>query len=185
MSRSARASDTTPVANQWLMPTGRLPRIIALVLVSAAVALSAQYGIERFISDAATRLAYELRNEAAKLRVSGQTTRTFEHRPKSWPDGISGAYRIEIIEGPTSPRPGHRSIGVARNLTDRTWYATSYHLNFVEVPKDLVVSHQKAEPTIVTLELKDGKVLLTESEVDPEGPSNPRATVPHSDTRSR
>jgi len=29
------------------------------------------------------------------------------------------------------------------------------------VPKDLVVAHKKGEPTLVTLELKDGKVLLT------------------------
>ena len=115
-----------------------------------------------FVSDAATRLAYHLRDEADALRRSGQSVRTFEHRPKTWPDGISGPYRIEITETKTSPRPGHRSIGVARNLTQPTWYSTSYHLNFVEVPKDLVVAHQSDEPTLVSLELKDGKVLLTD-----------------------
>jgi len=114
------------------------------------------------VSDAATRLAYHLRDEAAALKRSGQTVRTFGHRPKTWPDGISGAYRIEIAETKTSPRPGHRSIGVARNLSEPTWYSTSYHLNFVDVPKDLVVSHQRDEPTLVTLELKNGKVLLTD-----------------------
>ncbi|MGH9894968.1 MAG: hypothetical protein ACREA0_23900 [bacterium] len=136
--------------------------VLAVVLLSGAMYLLAQYGIETFVSDAATRLAFDLRDEAAALRRSGQSVRTFEHRPKTWPEGISGAYRIEITETRTSPRPGHRSIGVARNLTERTWYSTSYHLNFLEVPKDLVVSHQKDEATIVTLELKDGKVLLTE-----------------------
>jgi hypothetical protein len=124
--------------------------------------LLAQYGVETFISDAATRLAYQIRDEAAGLRRSGLAIRTFEHWPKSWPEGISGDYRVEITETRTSPRPGHRSIGVARNLTEPTWYTTSYHLNFVEVPKDLVVSHKKGEPTIVALEMKDGKVLLTE-----------------------
>ena len=111
--------------------------------------------------DAATRLAYQLRDEASALQRSGQSVRTFEHRPKTWLEGMSGGYRIEITETETSPPPGHRSIGVARNLTEPTWYSTSYHLNFLEVPKDLVVSHAKDEPTIVTLELKDGKVLLT------------------------
>jgi len=135
--------------------------LFGFVLLSGAMYLLAQYGIETFISDAATRLAYQIRDEAAGLRRSGQTTRTFEHHPKTWPEGISGDYRIEIIETKTSPRPGHRSIGVARNLTEQTWYATSYHLNFVEVPKDLVASHRKGEPTLVTLELKDGKVLVT------------------------
>jgi hypothetical protein len=136
--------------------------LLGFVLLSGAMYLLAQYGIETFISDAATRLAYEIRDEAQALRRSGAAARTFEHRPKSWPEGISGDYRIEITETRSSPRPGHRSIGVARNLSERTWYATSYHLNFVEVPKDLVVSHRKGEPAIITLEMKDGKVLLTE-----------------------
>jgi len=135
--------------------------IVGAVIASGGMYLLAKHGIETFVSDAATRLAYDLRDEAATLRRSGQTARTFEHRPKTWPEGISGPYRIEITETRTSPRPGHRSIGVARNLTGRTRYSTSYHLNYVEVPKDLVVSHQKDEPTLVTLELKNGKVLLT------------------------
>ena len=66
------------------------------------------------------------------------------------------------MKRPFWPPPGHRSIGVARNLTEPTFYGTSYHLNFVEVPKDVVVSHQAGEATRVTLELKDGKVLLTD-----------------------
>jgi hypothetical protein len=135
--------------------------LLGAVLLSGAMYLLAQYGFETFISDAATRLAYQIRDEAASLRSSGATTRTFEHRPKTWPEGINGDYRIEITETKTSPHPDHRSIGVARNLTGQTWYSTSYHLNFVVVPKDLVVSHRKGEPTIVTLEMKEGQVLLT------------------------
>jgi hypothetical protein len=136
--------------------------LLGFVLLSGAMYLLAKGGIEIFLSDAATRLAYQIRDEAQELRRSGQVTRTFEHRPMAWPEGISGDYRIEITETRAAPRPGHRSIGVARNLTESTWYATSYHLNFVEVPRDLVISHKKGEPALVTLELRDGKVLLTE-----------------------
>ena len=136
--------------------------LLAFALLSGATYLLIRYGFETFISDAATRLAYQIRDEAAALNRSGASSRTFEHLPRPWPEGVSGDYRIEIIETPNSPRPGHRSIGVARNLTDRTWYATSYHLNFVEVPRDLIVSHRKGEPTLVTLELREGKVLLTD-----------------------
>lgn len=135
--------------------------LAAFVLLSGAMFLLAQYGFETLISDAATRLAYQIRDEAAALKRSGASSRAFLHRPKSWPDGLSGDYRIKIVETKTAPRPGHRSIGVARNLTEGTWYATSYHLNFVEVPMDLVVSHRKGGPVVVTLELKDGRVLLT------------------------
>ena len=139
----------------------RLFIAIAVVLLAGAAYPVANYAIETFVSDAATRLAYDIRDEAAALRRSGQASRTFEHRPRTWPEGITGAYRIEIKETRTSPRPGHRSIGVARNLTEQPWYSTSYHLNFVAVPADLEVSHRQDEPTIVTLMLEHGRVLLS------------------------
>jgi len=50
---------------------------------------------------------------------------------------------------------------VARNLAEPTRYAPSYHLNFVDVPKDVVVSHH-GRGHRVTLEVKEGKVLLTD-----------------------
>jgi hypothetical protein len=136
--------------------------VVSLVVLTVAGLLVGKFVLETFLSDAATRLSFEIRDEALMLRLSGKTPRVFRHTPHRWPEGVSGAYRIEITEGRMPPRPGHRSIGVARNLTEQTWYATSYHLNFVEVPSDLVVSHQKGEPTVVTLELKNGKVLLTD-----------------------
>jgi hypothetical protein len=135
--------------------------LIALAALGAVFLLGGPFVVETFVSDAATRLAYQIRDEAAALRKSGEATRTFQHRPRSWPEGISGDYRIEITETRTSPGPGHRSIGVARSLTAPTWYATSYHLNFVEVPKDVAVAHRRGEATTVTLRLENGKVLLS------------------------
>ena len=132
----------------------------AIVFVAAAVVFG-QVALEAVFSDAATRLAYQIRDEAAALRRSGQATRTFEHHPRAWPHGVDADYRIEITVGWKPPGPGHRSIGVARNLTERTFYATSYHMNFVDVPDDLFVSHRKGEPTLVTLTIENGRVLLT------------------------
>jgi hypothetical protein len=135
--------------------------LIAVVALGGVLLFSAQYAIETFVSDAATRLAYQIRDEAAALGRSGDTTRRFEHHPKGWPEGISGDYRVEIVETPTAPRPGHRSIGVARNLTEPPWFWTSYHLNYVEVPQDVTVSHRKGEPTIVTLRRESGRIVLS------------------------
>ena len=136
------------------------------MLITVALAISSgvvfgQTAFETVFSDAATRLAYQIRDEATALRRSGQTTVTFTHYPAAWPNGVAGDYRIDLDEGYKPPRPGHRSIGVARNLTERTFYATSYHLNFVEVPHDLSVSHRKGEPTLVTLELVRDTIVLT------------------------
>jgi hypothetical protein len=118
-------------------------------------------GCERLVSDSATRLAYQIRDEAKKLRRSGQTSLTFEHRPVAWPDGLTGDYRIAIISTPTSPAE-KRSIFTAKSYDGRFWSSTSYHLNYVQVPKDLMVAHRKGEPTTITLELRDGIVLVVD-----------------------
>jgi hypothetical protein len=136
--------------------------LLCLVLLSGGMYLVVQFGFESLLSDAATRLAFQIRDEAAALRRSGTAKRTFAHYPRSWPGGVKGDYRIEIVQHTTAPEPGHRSIGVACTPTGPAWYTTSYHLNFVVVPNDLVVSHRTGEPTMVTLELKDGQVLLTD-----------------------
>lgn len=76
--------------------------LLDAVLLSGAMHLLARFGFETFISDAATRLVCQVRDESADLRRSGAATRTFEHRPRSWPDGIARDYRIEITETYTS-----------------------------------------------------------------------------------
>lgn len=144
------------------MKMGRMTvKIVALVALLVLVSLFARSGIEFLVSDAATRLAHDIRDQAMKLRVSGSTIRTFEHHPRPWPKGLSGDYRIEIVETPASPKPGHRSIGIARTTTGSARYSTSYHLNFVSVPQDLIVTHRSGEPTRVTLELRKGRVEIT------------------------
>ena len=139
-------------------------RLLALVLVLPCLAAGGLYALEYLTSDAATRLAFEIRNQSFLLKMSGQTARTFTHSPASWPNGVSNDYRIEIKEGWKPAYPGQRFIGVARNLTEPTWYATTYHMNFVKVPLDLKVSHRKGEATVVTLEKSGDAVLLTKLE---------------------
>jgi len=149
-----------------VQPSGRtiLKRLLALAVLLPALGVPGLYALEQLTSDAATRLAFQIRNESLGLKFSGQSTRTFAHRPWSWPDGVSGDYRIDIKEGPRPGYPGQRSIGVARNWTETSWYHTSYHMNFVQVPEDLSLSHRKGEITMVTLENRDGQILLTRLE---------------------
>jgi hypothetical protein len=138
-----------------------LKRLVAPLLVLPFLAAGGLYALEYLTSDAATRLAFQIRNQSLLLRMSGQPARTFTHSPTSWPSGVPNDYRIEIKEGRNPAYLGQRVIGVARNLTEPTWFTTTYHMNFVKVPLDLKVSHLKGEDTLVTLEKKDGVVLLT------------------------
>ncbi len=85
---------------------------IAIVVVGAALYFSAQYAVETFISDAATRLAYQIRNEAAVLERSGERVRTFTHQPRTWPEGISG----DFVDVPEDLAVSHRT-GEATRVT--------------------------------------------------------------------
>jgi len=103
-------------------------RLFAALLALPVLAVVGFLTLEYLTSDAATRLAFQIRNQSFLLRMSSQPARTFTHSPASWPNGVSSDYRIEIKEGSRPAYPGQRSIGVARNLTEPTWYATSYHI---------------------------------------------------------
>lgn len=133
-----------------------LPLLAAVMLCTGCTWL-----FERIVSDSATRFAYELRDEAAALRRSGQTVRTYRHYPRAWPDGLPGDYRIEFT-GPAEQPDGRRGLMTARSYDGPLWSGTTYHLNFVRVPRALKVAHRKGEPTIVTLELRDGIVYVTD-----------------------
>ena len=130
-------------------------------LLAAALLLSGCGWIfETFVSDSATRFAFQLRDEAAALRRSGATTRTFEHRPAAWPDGLPGDYTIEFV-GPAEPNDGRRGLMTSKSYDGPLWSSTTYHLNYVRVPRALKAAHRKGEATTVTLELKDGTVYVT------------------------
>ncbi|HRG54980.1 MAG TPA: hypothetical protein PLG56_02995 [Lacunisphaera sp.] len=136
-------------------------RALLLPLLAATLLLGGCTKIfERVVSDGATRFAFQLRDEAAALRRSGAKTRTYEHRPQAWPDGPDGDYRIEFV-GPPESNDGRRALMTAKSYDGPLWSSTTYHLNFVRVPLPLKAAHRKGEPTRVTLELRDGTVLVT------------------------
>lgn len=136
-------------------------RALVLPFLAAAFLLGGcGKGFERVVSDSATRFAFQLRDEAAALRRSGEKSRTFEHRPAAWPDGPDGDYRIEFV-GPPESNDGRRALMTAKSYDGPLWSSTTYHLNYVRVPLPLKAAHHKGEPTLVTLELRDGTVLVT------------------------
>jgi len=137
-------------------------RAVLLLPLLVAASLLAGCGkfFEVFVSDSATRLAYQIRDEAAALRRSGEKTRTFEHRPKAWPDGPDGDYRIEFV-GPPEMSDGRRALMTAKSHDGPLWSSTTYHLNYVRVPLPWKAAHRKGEPTLVTLELREGTVFVT------------------------
>jgi hypothetical protein len=105
-------------------------------------------------TDAATRLAYDLVENAAQLRQEGQEL-TFTHEPRSWPAGCNSGYTIELQESLHGPGAGGSLlVGCKGESNFREFgysYSTTYHLNAVRVPVALRADKQAGEALQVTL----------------------------------
>ena len=103
------------------------------------------------LTDAATRLAYELKAGAKQLNKSDKSEWEVEHLPVSSPEGIDGAYQITLqaVKHDNNGINGSGSLTV-ENIGGK-YYGTSYHLRFVTVTKELKIRKKKGETTYLTL----------------------------------
>lgn len=103
------------------------------------------------MTDAATRLAYDISSNADALTKSADTERTFAHEPASAPAGCAGAYQVTIDAG--------GSLGVGCDTEyPQVSYTTTYHRNAVTVPEKLQVTKKAGESLKVTLK-KNGSAI--------------------------
>jgi len=128
-----------------------------VLAVDVAFALN-QSGCGMIMTDAATRLAFQIEDEVEALRESGEAQRTFEHRPARWPEGIADDYQVEVRESGGGARG---ALIVTESHPGAIYYHTTAHSNWVDVPATLVATHKKGEPTLVTIEMRGGKPLIT------------------------
>ena len=132
---------------------------LGALLLAASIALALnQRGCGMPMTDAATRLAFQIEDEVAEMRKLGETRRTFEHRPARWPEGIAGDYVVELQESVSGTRG---SLLVNESSAGAVHYHTSAHRNWVDVPSTLSVTHKKGEATLVTIELRGAKPEIT------------------------
>ena len=113
-------------------------------------------------TDGAIRLAYDLEAGARTLRGSNQESLEVTHKPRSFPDGVKGPYQIELQESLKHPAEGGSLlVGNLESHNFGNWgynWSTTYHLNFVRVPKRLIIRKAKAEPTILLLQKAGGPI---------------------------
>ena len=106
------------------------------------------------VTDAGTRLANELKDGAASLRKSDQERLEITHRPASFPEGIHGPYEVVFQQSVDCTRCG--SLFVGNVDTGSPGFrsgggSTTYHLNFVIVPRELKIRKQKDQPVVIVL----------------------------------
>jgi hypothetical protein len=108
----------------------------ALALFTAGLSGAA---CETLISDAATRIAYAVRDGAARLRRSSSETLVLSVAWQSWPDGCPAGYRVEWL----ADADRNTGLGVSCEPGRRS-YSTTYYRNFVKVPARLEAVMAKA-----------------------------------------
>jgi len=109
-------------------------------------------------TDGATRIAYDIEAGAAAFRHINAAHYSIKHVPEASPDGCAGPYRVQVSE---------RSILViwcmdataSRVLAS---HGTTYHLNFVDVPRTFKLDKGAGEPLLIELEKRDGRIIVAD-----------------------
>jgi len=116
-------------------------------------------------SDAGTRVAYDIEAGVPRLPPTEGSTVTIEHTPKSWPEGCTGPYVLEIQQG-TAINDGGGNFHIAPDAGDLSVRcsggggSTTYHLRFVDVPATVRVSKAAGESALLILRREHGRAVL-------------------------
>ena len=131
-----------------------VPRQIGLVLLGAL--LMCGLGC----TDAATRLAYDIKAGALELRHSSEHDGSIVHQPRQTPEGCASSYEVIMRSAVHGPEPkGLLSVGCVGSANYESLgydYFTTYHLNAVRVPTELRISKKPGEAITISLR-RDGE----------------------------
>ena len=129
-------------------------KMSVLVTCAARIGAALFLGGCVLITDAATRLANELKDGAATLRSSNQDRLEIVHKPLSFPEGVHGPYEVVFQQSVNCTQCG--SLWVHDLDTNNPEFkpgggSTSYHRNFVIVPQELKIRKPKGQPLVIVL----------------------------------
>lgn len=121
-------------------------------LVMALVALGFT-ACSDFLTDSATRAAYDLEKAAEAMQRSSAPTYTLVHRPKASPEGCSHNYSFQLSRD-SSLLMWCKSADSATNVAS---HATTYHLRYVDVPEQTNLEKRAGEPVTFELQKTSGR----------------------------
>jgi hypothetical protein len=126
--------------------------VIAAVVL-AWVALNFIPACSDFLTDSATRAAYDLEKAADVMQLTSASTYTLVHRPKASPEGCSHDYSFQLSRQ-SSLLVWCKSADGTTNVAS---HATTYHLRYVDVPEQIRFEKRAGEPVTIELQKASGK----------------------------
>lgn len=126
--------------------------VIAAVVL-AWVALNFVPACSDFLTDSATRAAYDLEKAADVMQLTSASTYTLVHRPKASPEGCSHAYSFQLSRQ-SSLLVWCKSADGTSNVAS---HATTYHLRYVDVPEQIRLEKRAGEAVTIELQKTSGK----------------------------
>ncbi len=133
-------------------------KFIVVAVLAALTAVVALAWATDFMTDAATRLARDLRKGADGLAASREPTIVVVvHWMKPSPEGCSAGYRVQLTAA-SALVVWCRSEDGQRTVSSHT---TTSHLPVVDVPLTWIVDKQAGEPTVIELERSGTKAVVT------------------------
>ena len=106
-----------------------------------------------FLTDSATRAAYDLEKAADTMQRSSAAIYTLVHRPKASPEGCSHDYSFQL-SSQSSLLVWCKSADGATNVAS---HATTYHLRYVAVPEKIRLEKRAGESVNIELQKTSGK----------------------------
>jgi len=111
-----------------------------------------------FLTDGATRVAYDLEHAIQKVPGEEHGRLVLQHVPKASPEGCDSDYKIQLSE--------NSLIGIwcidARSGKVTGSHTTTYHLNFVKVPRTWILDKRAGVATTITLERQGGDIVVVD-----------------------
>jgi hypothetical protein len=142
---------------------GRSARRLCAALLAASLSIPpAAAGIlpawiADFLTDAATRLARDVRDGADRLAWSRAATVTVVHHVKATPEGCAAGYRVQLTAASAIVVWCRSAAGD----TTVASYTTTSHLPAVDVPRTWIVDKAAGEPLVLELARTGGKPAVT------------------------
>jgi hypothetical protein len=111
------------------------------------------------LTDAATRIAYDLEEGAGKVRGAEGARHTIVHRTPSKSGECTGPYKVQL------DRVGALVIWCydASGQATVSSHSTSYHGRFVETPQTYLLDKRAGDPLTIDLERRGGRVIIVDA----------------------